>query len=99
MAVGIKNSERVRLTGQNIKMSFLDVERNQYVYDVSVDKYLGEGSSCICYEVTVRKNEMDIGQKRVLKQFYPDPEIYEIDAQMIGLQMDIKGYSDDSCQS
>ncbi|MEY8428650.1 protein kinase [Lachnospiraceae bacterium 46-15] len=99
MAVGIKNSERVRLTGQSIKMRFSDVEGNEYVYDVSVDKYLGEGSSCICYEVTVRKNEKDIGQKRVLKQFYPDPEIYEIDTQMIGLQMDIKGYSDDSCQS
>lgn len=99
MSVGIKNAERVRLTGQNIKMRFLDAENSPYSYDVSVDQYLGEGSSCICYEVTVYKNKKDLGQKRVLKQFYPHPTGYEIDTELDGIRLDIQGYSDDPKQS
>lgn len=55
MNVGIKNAERERLTGKNVKMNFFDVDGNLYCYEVSIDKYLGEGTSSICYEVTVKK--------------------------------------------
>lgn len=99
MSVGLKNAERVRLTGEKIKMGFLDVDGNQYSYNVDVDEYLGEGSSCICYEVTVYKNDSDLGQKRVLKQFYPNPKYYEIDTEMTGMHLDIKGYSENLQES
>lgn len=95
MSVEIKNAQRVRLTGQRMKMGFLDVDGNPYSYDVDIDQYLGEGSSCICYEVTVYKNDRDLGQKRVLKQFYPDPRSYEIDTEMTGMSLEIRGYSED----
>lgn len=99
MNVGIKNAERVRLTKKNTKMFFSDVEGNRYSYNVDVDRYLGEGSSCICYEVTVYKDGSDWGQKRVLKQFYPEPKLYEIDVEMTGIQLDIKGYTEDCTKS
>ena len=94
MNVGIKNAERERLTGKNVKMNFFDVDGNLYCYEVSIDKYLGEGTSSICYEVTVKKSNQGIGQKRVLKQFYPDPRLYEIDAKLEGMHLEIKGYSE-----
>ena len=98
MAVGMKNARRNKLPGK-VKMEFLDVEGNPYFYDVEVERCLGEGNSCICYEVKVKKSENDIGQKRVLKQFYPDPRSYEIDAKMEGMHLCIKGYSEDEDSS
>lgn len=95
MSVGIKNAERLKLTGRRIKIGFEDSQNKKYYYDVSVDKELGEGTASICYEVTVYKNENDLGHRRVLKQFYPDPKVYEIDANMDGIKLDIKGYSQD----
>ncbi len=95
MVVGIKNARRIKLTGQRVRMEFSDVEGNPYFYDVDVERCLGEGNSCICYEVTVYKSENDLGQKRVLKQFYPDPRSYEIDTEMEGMRLCIKGYTED----
>ncbi len=95
MAVEIKNSDRVRLTGKNIEASFSDIRGKLYTYLLSIDRYLGEGASCICYEVTVRKSSDTVGQKRVLKQFYPSPVEYEIDASMSGMTLDIAGYDED----
>ena len=91
----MNDGKRIRLTGQKLKIQFRDVEKKPYTYEVSIDDYLGEGSSCICYEVTVFKNSDSPGQKRVLKQFYPDPLIYEIQADMQGMELHIKGYSED----
>lgn len=95
MAVGLKNVERVRLTGKNIEAVFEDVRGSLYTYLLTIDRYLGEGASCICYEVTVRKGSDMAGQKRVLKQFYPSPIEYEIDADMSGMSLHIEGYDDD----
>lgn len=96
MAVGLKNVERVRLESeQAIKITFSDSYENSYSYLIYADKYLGEGNSSICYEVTVYKNSSGLGQKRVLKQFYPNPKEYQIETEMTGIQLDIKGYSDD----
>lgn len=99
MSVGIKHAERVRLTGQRIKMGFLDAEQRPYTYDVEIDDYLGEGGSCICYETTVHKNSADLGQRRVLKQFYPDPRSYELDTEMDGMRLTIQGYSEEKDKS
>ena len=99
MNVEIKNAEREQLTGKNVKMNFFDVDGNQYCYEVSIDKYLGEGTSSICYEVTVKKSDQGIGQKRVLKQFYPDPRLYEIDAKLENMRLEIKGYSENPEES
>lgn len=94
MKVGMKNVERVRLKGQKIKVGFHDAEGTPYTYAMDIERYLGEGSSSICYEVTLYKNNDDIGQRRVLKQFYPEPKIYEIDTEMTGMYLEIKGYSE-----
>lgn len=99
MNVGIKKAVREKLTGKNVKMLFYDVDGNPYHYDVSIDKYLGEGTSSISYEVTVKKDKHGIGSKRVLKQFYPDPRLYELDTEMDGLHLEIKGYSEDREES
>ena len=99
MNVGIKKAVREKLTGKNVKMLFYDVDGNPYHYDVSIDKYLGEGTSSISYEVTVKKDKHGIGSKRVLKQFYPDPRLYELDTKMDGLHLEIKGYSEDREES
>lgn len=99
MKVGIKNADRERLTGKSVKMDFFDADGNPYCYDVSIDKYLGEGTSSICYEVTVKKDAQGIGQKRVLKQFYPDPRMYEIDTKLENMRLEIKGYSENPEES
>ena len=95
MKVGIKQADRIMLTGEKLNVRFLDSAGKSYTYQMTVDRYLGEGTSCICYEVTVCKSPDDPGQKRVLKQFYPLPMEYDLDIEMDGLRMDIAGYTDD----
>lgn len=74
MSVGLKNTDRTRFKkGHVMDLEFLDAAGNPYQYKMTVDNYLGEGSSCICYQVTVKTTPFDPGQKRILKQFYPDP--------------------------
>ena len=99
MNVGIKKAAREKLIGENVKMLFYDVDGHPYHYNVSIDKYLGEGTSSISYEVTVKKDKYGIGSKRVLKQFYPDPRLYELDTKMDGLHLEIKGYSENREES
>ena len=95
MSVGIKNAERIRLTGEKRNIHFLDAAGKPYTYLMTVDRFLGEGSTCICYDVTVHKTPDDPGQKRVLKQFYPLPMKNELDITMDGLELNISGYTDD----
>ncbi len=95
MTVGIKQADRMRLTGQRIVLELKDAEGAAYKYHMDIDRYLGEGTSCICYEVTVYKDVREIGQKCVLKQFYPDPLSFGIDAEMEGVRLQIQGYADD----
>ncbi|WP_448774129.1 protein kinase domain-containing protein [Blautia sp.] len=90
----ISEGKRIPLTGKRVKMKFLDAEGQSYTYEVSIDDYLGEGTSCICYEVTVFKDQESLGQKRVLKQFYPDPLVYEIQTNIEGMKLTINGYPD-----
>lgn len=90
----VSERKRTLLTGKRVKMKFLDAEAQSYTYEVSIDHYLGEGTSCICYEVTVFKDQGSLGQKRVLKQFYPNPRLYESQINMEDMKLSIQGYPD-----
>ncbi|WP_373215577.1 protein kinase [Ruminococcus sp. 5_1_39BFAA] len=92
MPEGIKGAKRIRLTGQTMEIKFVDAKGCGYTYKITVDNELGEGSSSICYEATVFKSRNSIGQKRILKQFYPDPKAYGIDAKIDGINLDIRGF-------
>lgn len=92
MPIGIKNAERVRLTGQTMEVRFVDAKGGSYTYNITIDRELGEGNSSICYEATVFKSKNGIGQKRILKQFYPDPKAYEIDTEIQGINLNIRGF-------
>ena len=88
----ISDGKRICFTGKEGKLEFLDARDQKYIYDIAVDRYLGEGTSCVCYEVTVYKDQDSSGQKRVLKFFYPDPTDKEILVNVENMKLTIKGY-------
>lgn len=88
----IRDGKRRDFEGRTGKLEFRDAREQSYTYDISIDRYLGEGTSCVCYEVTVRKDCDSSGQKRVLKFFYPDPMDEEILVDVENMKLTIKGY-------
>lgn len=88
----IRDGERIDFEGSTGELEFRDAREQSYTYGISIDRYLGEGTSCVCYEVTVRKDHDSSGQKRVLKFFYPDPMEAEIQVDAENMKLTIKGY-------
>lgn len=89
----IRDGKRICFTGRKGELEFLDARDQRYIYDISIDRYLGEGTSCVCYEVTVYKDRDTSGQKRVLKLFYPNPRNEQIQVNEENMKLTIKGYS------
>ena len=79
--------ERVPLYGV-IKQKFIDVDGNEFFWHIHINRVIGEGRSCLCYDVEVEKGPAN-HQRMIMKQFYPEPGTNEISVTLDGTTMNI----------
>lgn len=78
--------------GYKFKQQFRDVDGNIYYRNIEIIDKIGEGSSCICYDVNV-ETDKDVIQRMVMKQFYPLPDGEgEFEAELQGAELTILNY-------
>ena len=58
--------ERIPLSG-TVKQKFLDANGNEFYWDIRIKEKIGEGRSCLCYDVEVEKGPQNV-QRMILKQ-------------------------------
>ena len=79
--------ERVPLYGV-IKQKFIDVDGNEFFWHIHINRVIGGGRSCLCYDVEVEKGPAN-HQRMIMKQFYPEPGTNEISVTLDGTTMNI----------
>lgn len=73
------NGDRRDFIGQTCVLPFCDIENHIFKINLTFEERLGVGSSCVTYAVKAQILPGEPAIRCILKQFYPDPVLYEVE--------------------